>query len=744
MRKSKGDQKPRQYGIRQSQLFGPWGVGAILPCPDGSSIMIAGLDAFPSSASRMRSVYDKRLTRYIGVKRLLAPPIGDATVPAVRFPHWLYCPACKRVYYSKNKQQVAPFCTNSECKQKPQLVPERFIVVCPEGHIDDLPIMEWVHRGKVDNPEGHIMQRKTKGGSASLGDIEYSCITCGKSRSLKGITSPSALTDCGYTCRGSMPWLDKRFSRCTAQPDSLAVVQRGGTNVWYSDVVSSIYIPEAIDAALVEFVQKNYDKLKKYASRGNEQLDEFIEDSLVEKCAYTAREIKAAFLDVENEQPTSSQTEGDYREAEYKTLKYANESSRQKGTFEGKAISSDSYNSNLIKQAIESITLVTTLKETKALIGFTRLYPDSNEDKSFRERRRMLSNEELDWTLGTQATGEGIFLAFKKGVIRQWAENPKVRERFRILKRNFDRSNKERKRDPKEITLEYVFIHTLSHVLMLELTKECGYSAASVKERIYCDKFHNDADLHEEMLGLLIYTASDDSEGSLGGLVRAGRPGRFEKIFDSALASACWCSSDPVCIESPGQGPGSCNLAACYSCALVPETSCETGNRFLDRALLVGTLQKPEQGLFGTALRGGPQHSGTNETSQNANPRNTDYTITYSDYDLSDESFSGVCEFALYGADEKEELFLTQLGQIGDELHLCKPMVETVFEKGDNEAIASLVWPEYRVAFLLREAAQDFELAFGSGFAKGTLWTILTTNDLRTPDELVRLIKASD
>ena len=740
MGKTEGWSKGKKYGIRQGQLFGPWGVGAILPCPDGSSVMIAGLDAFPSGGGRMRNVYDRRLTRYIGVKRLLAPPIGAETVPAVRFPHWLYCPSCKRVYRVGNKEQVTPRCKNESCKHT-LLVPERFIVVCPEGHVDDLPILEWVHGGKVSNPEGHVMKRKTKGGSASLGDIEYECVTCGKSRSLKGITRPSALSDCGYFCNGSMPWLDRRFSACAADPDKLAVVQRGGTNVWYSDVISSIYIPEAVDAELAEFIQKNYEKLKKYSARGEEQLDEFIEDSLIEKCRYSAGEIKAAFLDLDSEETTSDQTEGDYREAEYKTLKHASESSKQKGTFEGKAIEASEYESDLINQTVESITLVSTLKETKALIGFTRLYPDANDEKKFRDRRDMLSAEKIDWTLGMQATGEGIFLAFRKDALQRWAASRAARKRFARLRRNFDRSNKERGRDPKELTPEYVFVHTLSHVLMLELTKECGYSTASVKERIYCDKFFDEDDRHEDMLGLLIYTASDDSEGSLGGLVRAGRPGRFEKIFDNALSSACWCSSDPVCIESPGQGPGSCNLAACYSCALVPETSCETGNRFLDRALLVGTLQRPELGLFGSTLRGESKPDVKKQAPQTKSAVDDEYTIVFDDYDLSDECFSGVCEFALYDADEGEESFLVQFGDMGDDLQLAQPVVDATFQRGGNEADATLVWPDLKIAFLLKAAANEFELAFGDGFANGTTWRIVTADDLGNPGELVKMIQ---
>jgi hypothetical protein len=103
------------------------------------------------------------------------------------------------------------------------------------------------------------------------------------------------------------------------------------------------------------------------------------------------------------------------------------------------------------------------------------------------------------------------------------------------------------------------------------------------------------------MAGLLIYTAAGDAEGTMGGLVRMGKPGNLEPVIERGIQNAGWCSADPVCMELGelgGQGPDSCNLAACHNCALAPETSCEEFNRFLDRALVIGTLQKPELGFF--------------------------------------------------------------------------------------------------------------------------------------------------
>jgi hypothetical protein len=81
-------------------------------------------------------------------------------------------------------------------------------------------------------------------------------------------------------------------------------------------------------------------------------------------------------------------------------------------------------------------------------------------------------------------------------------------------------------------------------------------------------------------------------------LVRQGEPGRLENTLADALRSAAWCSSDPVCLESSGQGIDNANLAACHGCVLLAETSCEEGNRLLDRATATGTLANLHGGFF--------------------------------------------------------------------------------------------------------------------------------------------------
>lgn len=148
--------------------------------------------------------------------------------------------------------------------------------------------------------------------------------------------------------------------------------------------------------------------------------------------------------------------------------------------------------------------------------------------------------------------------------------------------------------DPRNELYKMYVQFLIKYILINQLSFECGYGSSYIRERIYCEMDDNKFN----MVGVLIYTASGDSEGSLGGLVRQGEKGRIEDTIISALKNALWCTSDPVCIQSLGQGTDSCNLAACHNCAVLPETCCENGNRLLDRGVLIGTISEPEIGYF--------------------------------------------------------------------------------------------------------------------------------------------------
>ena len=153
-----------------------------------------------------------------------------------------------------------------------------------------------------------------------------------------------------------------------------------------------------------------------------------------------------------------------------------------------------------------------------------------------------VKEKETEWYPGYNVYGEGIFIEFYNDAINAWRSgNTALEKRVRILQENYNNSFLG-SQQPRRITGKFLLLHTMSHLLIKQLSFECGYNISSLKERIYC----GEASEGKEMAGILIYTASGDSEGTLGGLVRQGRYDTFPRIYKKAVASAVTCSNDPI------------------------------------------------------------------------------------------------------------------------------------------------------------------------------------------------------
>jgi len=227
------------------------------------------------------------------------------------------------------------------------------------------------------------------------------------------------------------------------------------------------------------------------------------------------------------------------------------------------------------------------------LTGFTRINPPGDPDGS---EHASLSTGRLPWLPAIEVRGEGIFLALDEKRLAAWEMLPAVRERAercdRLYRADWEARHGVGEEPPRTISARYLLCHTLAHALMRQLTLECGYSSASLQERIYA------ASGDRPMAGVLIYTATTDSDGTLGGLQRQGKSSRIGGIITRALGSIEWCSSDPLCISEMMNASASFSNAACHACVLAPETSCEAFNSYLDRALLIGAPDAPEAGFF--------------------------------------------------------------------------------------------------------------------------------------------------
>jgi hypothetical protein len=134
-------------------------------------------------------------------------------------------------------------------------------------------------------------------------------------------------------------------------------------------------------------------------------------------------------------------------------------------------------------------------------------------------------------------------------------------------------------------------LHSFAHLMITTIAPECGYPASSIRDRIYA--------IPEIGYGVLLYTGSSDSEGTLGGLIEVGR--RIADTIHNALELGTLCSNDPVCSQHLPESPHSRSFlsgAACHGCLLVAETSCEQQNDPLDRSLVVRTVQGTNSEFF--------------------------------------------------------------------------------------------------------------------------------------------------
>jgi hypothetical protein len=187
--------------------------------------------------------------------------------------------------------------------------------------------------------------------------------------------------------------------------------------------------------------------------------------------------------------------------------------------------------------------------------------------------------------------GEGLFLRLEEDALQAWEQKTQVRQLEREFLQAHMSWRRLRKQNPPEAGfpgMRYILLHSISHALMRQIALECGYTAASLRERLYS---RHPGQENGPMAGILIYTAASDSEGTLGGLVNLGQPGTLGRQLSQAFESMRICASDPLCADhAPQSDARTVHGACCHACLFAPETSCEKGNRFLDRSVLLPTF----------------------------------------------------------------------------------------------------------------------------------------------------------
>jgi len=579
---------PKIGKLRPSQVATQHGPGAVVDLPD-VSVIVAGTDHwYPRSADR---VLEPRLEAFLGIEGIYRTPTGGpghfGGVPAWLFPAWLVCPRCRLLAPASEFEMKSQWGTvEFRCRRvheggrPPQAFPARFMTACERGHLDDFPWWEWVH-GPGSTPCKGPLELRDLGTTGGTTDLVVVCTSCDEKRTMADAFNPETRD---LPCTGRRPWIGPADREDC--PETARTLLRGASNAYFPVVASALSIPPWTDPIHAEvepyreglLQADTIGKLKAGIECGFYKVGDLLD-------RYTIEQI----WDALHPEPDTSRG---LRRDEWLAFLHP-ETPPEGAEFE---VSRRAVPPRF-QSEIADVVAATRLREVRALRAFTRI--DSGFDLGERDFDELdikpapLGTTNVKWLPGVDLRGEGVFIRLDERELRAWENEPAVRaaaeqlaERHREWIRRWDR------REQPFPGMRYVLLHTLAHVLMRQLALDCGYSASALRERIYSDPGE------EPMAGLLIYTASSDSEGSLGGLVDQARPDRLSALLLDGLHESSFCASDPLCATGDVGARAHLNGAACHACLLLAETSCENGNHLLDRAVLTRTVARDDLCFF--------------------------------------------------------------------------------------------------------------------------------------------------
>ena len=609
--------------VRPSQILWTYGPGAMIDLPS-LSVITMGVDRWEKD--RCIQIEEARLLA--AVRKVLGPQVESLRVPPFQrsedvepysaealigipvmpFPRWMRCVKCGLLseyeiglftikedrYRPENTRFVHRDCQGSRrnlTAKDADAVPARFLLACRNGHLDDFPWHYFVHSGPSDCRG--TLRFFESGASLQTENLWVKCDECGASRNMAHAFGKSG-TENLPRCRGRHPHLDRYDSDCQEQARTVLL---GATNSWFPITLSALAIPLSRDP-ISQLVRDGWDY---FADIENESEVAVVVKTLKRTGAlpgidqHSPAAIWAVIESIRAGDPQSIISEEDIKGPEWEVLIDPNPPTDWPH-FLSKSVTVPER----FEHWISSVVLLERLREVNALLGFTRVEaPEETVDPDERPPMANICADAPTWVPAGQVHGEGIFIRFNEDVLQKWECRDSVRARDDKLILGHKGWRNARRLNPDEgyPGARYVLLHTIAHLLIRELALECGYNAASIRERIYAD-----AEGEQPQAGVLVYTAAADSDGTLGGLVNLGKPENFGRLFTQALFRARICSSDPLCAEHEPNKDRSLHAAACHACSFVSETSCERGNRYIDRALVVPTLEVADAAFFAEFL----------------------------------------------------------------------------------------------------------------------------------------------
>lgn len=586
-----------QGEIRQSQLISTFGPGSMVDLPNHAAL-IGGLDHW-TPPTPDREIFEERLATKIAhllelpAIRMYRPPVDppDAVTPqagirAWLFPEWFvvqrewnYNGARSRRLVSYRALDKGKYPDRDRTRQK--VVPVRFVQACPNGHISDIDWPRFAHKpGDSCRRELWLDERGTTG---EIADIIIRC-DCGAQRPLVQATQIGAQAI--GSCNGRRPWLgpfsDEKCGGDGGSPQINRLLIRSATNAYFPQVMSAISIPDAT-AALKQAVDATWADLEYVESQDDlaREMRKAKNKAILEK-----HSPNAIYAEVMRRKQGAFEVVKSVKQAEIETLLSSETElgdDAPGGDFYARRMALHEPREGVVAK-IDRVILVHRLREVRAQVGFTRFEPivaDLEGELSLDVRAAAIARE-ISWVPAVENRGEGIFLSLDREKLRQWRDRRTVQDRGTALLHGFQAWQARHGDHSPFAGLDYVLLHSLSHLLITAVSLECGYGATAIRERIYAGP---------SGYGILLFTGSPDAEGTLGGLVQAGRS--IDRFLRHACDIGTLCSNDPVCAQHSPSDPHEERFltgAACHGCLLIAEPSCERRNELLDRALVVPTV----------------------------------------------------------------------------------------------------------------------------------------------------------
>ncbi len=615
-RKSGKTERKPDGQIRQSQLIGAYGAGAMVDLLQ-HAVIISGLDNWNYAGGERLAIEEPRLKdRIEKLYKLklddedyfrLAPAGEDADphprfgIRALEFPAWFVCHACRRLVHRRalGEATKAGGRRYHDCRPKGvPMVPVRFVGSCPRGHLQDFPWIDFAHYSvdRCKNPELKLKEGK----HGDFSEIVVEC-TCGAFQRLANVNAETFK----LKCWGERPWLPPGNDHKDCE-NPLRLLVRTASNSYFAMVLSALSVPDP-DNVIRDALSRDAERIKTRLDDGEAQVRSLLKYD--HKALVAEHGMDAVFEQAKQLGKGEVAERDPIRTGEYYQLtKFAEDAKTGESFDEGDAFVARKIPVHAtLSNRISTVTLVHRVREVRVQFGFTRLEPASadnqGEPDSLDVRRAPLAVES-QWLPAATVQGEGIFLELSPDALAAWSNRKAVQKRAAELDAGWKKWHEARPRrdsdgkvkTPPPLGAKFYLLHSLSHLLITTIAMECGYSASAIRERIYCGPYKDDS---TEMSGIMLYTGTVGSEGTLGGLVEQGA--RLHEHIIRALRAGSLCSNDPLCGSHTPQGDLSDRLlegAACHGCLFISESSCERFNRYLDRALVVPVVGQPTELAF--------------------------------------------------------------------------------------------------------------------------------------------------